>query len=70
MRHSNRVKVDEASATVTYIGVTKSNGLVTDPIWFVTRITALTGNDWDIEKPTGITSGKAVWNDRVTYTYG
>lgn len=67
---SKQTHVDEVSSTVTYIGVSSSKGLDSDPIWKINRITDLTGGDWDIEQPTDVSFGNGVWDDRTTYNYG
>ena len=63
------VKIDTASSTLTYIGVTRVSNLTSDPVWTILRLTDI-GNDTDIETPTDAIAKNAIWDNRTTYNYG
>lgn len=61
-------KIDEASSTVSYIGITNQGNTDAAPVWTIIKST-LVGTETSYEVPVGITPGRAVWDDRTTYTY-
>lgn len=65
------VKLDSTStANILYVGQAKQGSATSDPVW--TLFVYDTSGDGSKEYPTdaGIDIGKAVWDDRTSYTYG
>ena len=62
------VKIDEASATVTYIGTSFKDNATNLPVWDIIRITS-SGGQTDVQRPKGLGRFQGVWDDRATYTY-
>lgn len=61
-------RVDEASATVTYIGQAQDGSDIGDPLWQIQRITS-SGGATEIEWADGNNNFDNVWDDRAALTY-
>jgi len=61
--------IDEASATVTYIGKCAAGSVATtdEAIWKIKKIDSTSGTK--ISFADGSTSFNKIWDDRATYTY-
>lgn len=66
---NRKVKYDEASSTVSYIGEATFGALDSDPIWRIRRMT-LTGNNFVIDWANSNAEFNHVWNDRASLSYG
>lgn len=61
-------RVDEASATVTYVGQAQDGSDIGDPVWQIQRITS-SGGATEIEWADGNNDFDNVWDDRAALTY-
>ena len=61
-------RIDEASATVTYIGEAKVGASPSDPVWRISRI-LISGTETIIQYADGSTNWNSVWNDRASLNY-
>lgn len=61
-------RVDEASATVTYVGQAQDGSDIADPVWQIQRITS-SGGATEIEWADGNNDFDNVWDDRSSLTY-
>lgn len=61
-------RVDEASATVTYVGQAQDGSDIADPVWQIQRITS-SGGATEIEWADGNNDFDNVWDDRAALTY-
>ena len=61
-------RVDEASATVTYVGQAQDGSDIADPAWQIQRITS-SGGATEIEWADGNNDFDNVWDDRSSLTY-
>lgn len=61
-------RVDEASATVTYVGQAQDGSSIGDPLWQIQRITS-SGGATEIEWADGNNDFDNVWDDRAALTY-
>lgn len=61
-------RVDEASATVTYVGQAQDGSSIGDPVWQIQRITS-SGGATEIEWADGNNDFDNVWDDRAALTY-
>lgn len=61
-------RVDEASATVTYVGQAQDGSDIGDPVWQIQRITS-SGGATEIEWADGNNDFDNVWDDRSSLTY-
>lgn len=61
-------RVDEASATVTYVGQAQDASSVGDPLWQIQRITS-SGGTTEIEWADGNNNFDNVWDNRAALTY-
>lgn len=61
-------RVDEASATVTYVGQAQDGSDIGDPVWQIQRITS-SGGATEIEWGDGNNDFDNVWDDRSSLTY-
>lgn len=62
------LRVDDASATVTYFGYAQIGSLDDAPVWRIMRLT-ISGTVTKIEFANGDTGYASVWDDRLGYTY-
>ena len=62
------VRIDEASASVTYFGFAEPGTLDADSKWIVKRMT-LTGNVTKLEVSGGLPIAVYSWNDRASLSY-
>jgi hypothetical protein len=59
--------LDEASATITYVGETMPGNLPSDPTWRIKRLDSSSG--LAVEWAEGTSDEDKIWDDRATYTY-
>lgn len=60
--------IDEASATVTYIGKSATDTATSAASWQIKKVDS-TSNPTSIKFADGVTSFTKVWDDRASYTY-
>lgn len=60
--------IDEASATVTYVGYTDSGSTMAEAKWAIKKIDSTSGDEI-ITWRTGVRFRNNIWNDRVAGTY-
>lgn len=60
--------IDEASATVTYIGKSPVNSATSAAVWQIKKVDS-TSNPTSIKFADGVTSFTKIWDDRATFTY-
>ena len=65
---SYALELDEASATVTYVGEAAAGSSTAAAVWRIKRIT-LTGSDLSIKWADGDTNFNNVWDDRAILSY-
>ena len=64
------VKVDQITAgALYYVGRSLRGNATSSESWEIIRITISSG-DVDIESPTEVPKGTAIWDNRASYTYG
>ena len=63
------VKLDAASATVTYVGKAIPGASVDSPVWKIQRITTDAGGGMAIEYPNGSSFYNYSWSMRASYSY-
>lgn len=61
-------RVDEVSATVTYIGEAPTGASPSSPVWRISRVNTI-GPQTIIQYVDGNTEWNSVWDDRASYTY-
>ncbi len=61
-------RVDEVSATVTYIGEAATGASPSSPVWRISRLTT-SGTETSIEYANGVTAWNSKWDDRTSLTY-
>jgi hypothetical protein len=61
-------RVDEATATITYVGRAKIGSLPSDAVWQIQRIT-ISGTQTIIEWASGNSSFDKIWNNRSSLSY-
>ena len=62
------VRLDEASATVTYVGEGAINSVESSPVWRIRKLTT-TGSVLAIQWADGNQNFDNVWTDRASLTY-
>ena len=62
------VRLDEASATVTYVGEGAINSVESNPVWRIRKLTT-TGSVLAIQWADGNQNFDNVWTDRASLTY-
>lgn len=61
-------RIDEVSATLTYIGEAPTGASSNSPVWRISRIQTL-GTETTIQYANGNTNWNSVWDDRASLTY-
>lgn len=63
----NDTRLDEASATITYVGTAVAGTATSSALWSIKRLNSASGLvvTWADSDPTA----DKVWDDRATYTY-
>ena len=62
------LRIDDASATVTYFGYAVPGTESSEASWRIVRLT-LVGSETLLQYAGGNTDTNSVWNDRLSYTY-
>lgn len=68
IENSNKVLIDEASSTITYVGNAAVGSDESSSVWVIRKLTQ-TGTVFSVEFAEWSTSFNKIWNDRATYTY-
>ena len=66
--NSNKVLMDEASATVTYVGNAEIGSAESSSVWVIRKLTQ-TGDVFSVEFAEGSASFDKIWDDRASYSY-
>lgn len=61
-------RIDEVSASITYIGEAPTGASPSDPVWRISRIKTV-GTETIIQYANGSTTWNSIWNDRASLTY-
>lgn len=61
-------RIDEVSATLTYIGEAPTGASPSSPVWRISRIQTL-GAETIIQFANGNTNWNSIWDDRASLTY-
>lgn len=61
-------RIDEVSATVTYIGEAPTGASPSSPVWRISRIT-VSGTETIIQYANGNTNWNSIWDNRASLTY-
>lgn len=61
-------RIDEVSATVTYIGEAPTGASPSSPVWRISRIT-VSGTETIIQYANGNTSWNSTWDNRASLSY-
>ena len=61
-------RIDEVSATLTYIGEAPTGASPSSPVWRISRIT-VSGTETIIQYANGNTSWNSIWDNRASLTY-
>jgi hypothetical protein len=64
-----KIIVDEASATVTYIGYASPNALTYSPVWKILRITISGSTIYTTESADGDHEFNNIWDNRASLSY-
>jgi hypothetical protein len=62
------LRIDEPSATITYVGEADGGSLDSDAVWRIKKIT-VSGAVTKVEWANGIAKYENIWDNRATYTY-
>ena len=61
-------RIDEVSATLTYIGEAPTGASPSSPVWRISRIT-VSGTETIIQYANGNTNWNSIWDNRAALTY-